>query len=224
MGATVKRRLGALAASLCLAVLLASCGSPSGTGTQAEEVTPAASYWSTIDYGGGLRFENYATVRELTDASTVVVSGTVSEWYPTRIVGREEGGDPGVQYYGLELTGYTILAGSLVPDELTGGRLVVEVLWHPEALTADAKTDAIFFLAHKTQRFAPGSGMKDPVTRSLTPPEGEERYYRFVSRQGLLVESPDGGVGVPMIDREDSGILRDLSGQSWSQVQREVSG
>lgn len=183
------------------------------------------SSWTDLGFGQASEVEHYEDVATMARSATVVVDAEVQRVYPTRIVGQEGRGadaDPGVQYVGLELRVHQVLAGRLWNETDTGGRTVVETLGSPSAVSADGPTRGVFFLVHKRDRLVPG--VPAPSADPGDPP-GEEKYYRFISSQGLLVEDPEGVPVFPLSsgDSTNGAVRRSVTDLSYDEVVAGIS-
>lgn len=193
---------------------------PDSTSTSANPVLPPnqpkitpqptdRQFWNSQVMESMLESEHYESVRGMTDAATAVVRGRVVDVQPTRLVGREVSGDPGVQLYGLTVRVDELLAGRL-DAKIADNLVVVEVLAEPSG--ASTAESSILFLRRK------GEGL-DP--RRL--PAGEESYYRFVSSQGVAVEGPNRKSTLPLEEVGAEGSLANEVRQlSMSQLRAEV--
>lgn len=146
-----------------------------------EQGASAIAFWSGVSAAtaGTFESEKYTELEDMAKSSTAVVVGRVLQTFPTRMVGEFEieAPDSRIQLYGAEVEVLEVLSGTLAPRDRASSIVTVEAI-HPFPQTPTAEA-SVLFLRHKTYN--------NPAKKSGPTPPGEDRYYRLVESQGVLV-------------------------------------
>lgn len=181
-----------------LTLMLIASASVSGAKSEDESASIWVASESDIEFWEGAQIEGdevegYQSLEQMVDSSTAVIIGRVDSIGEGRVVGDPATPEDQVEYPALNVQVVQLLAGELPVVE--GKHILVETLGSGVRGRQPPKGAVVMFLRYKGELYE-----RHPELDGSAVAEGDKQAYRWVSSDGLYMESR-GKAFNPLIER-----------------------